>query len=146
MDKVSCIAMRTTEVWLYVREGPGHIPVAELPAQSLCQRQLPALPLGQVALVQHLTLSGSDGQAPEMLTPPELEQSEVVMHTPGQGKVCKLFVVLSRRCTMLSSRTCPPAGANAWLVDGGHDGRSHDESESLEVHCGCLLPGGGIGS
>jgi hypothetical protein len=55
------------------------------PAQSLDHRQLPALPLAQDALVQHLILDASAGQAPEMLTPPAEEQAVVEMHTPAEG-------------------------------------------------------------
>ena len=62
--------------------GPGHWFATDEPAQSLVQRQLPALPLVQEALLQHFTLSGSDGQAPEMVTPPADEQALVVTQTP----------------------------------------------------------------
>ncbi len=35
--------------------------------------------------------------------------------------------------------TFSTAGANAWLVDGGHDGRGREEGKGAEAH------GGGVG-
>lgn len=69
----------------FIWEGPGHLLATDDPAQSLDHRQLPALPLAQDALVQHLMLDASEGQAPEMLTPPADAQLVVEMQTPAGG-------------------------------------------------------------
>ena len=69
----------------FIWAGPGHWFDTELPAQSLAQRQLPALVLAHDALVQHLMSAASAGHAPETLTPPAEEQLLEEMQTPGQG-------------------------------------------------------------
>ena len=65
-------------------EGPGHWLVSVTPeAHVLLKRQLPALPLPQAVLVQHLMSAGSLGQAPLMDVPPPREQDDVEMQVPG---------------------------------------------------------------
>jgi hypothetical protein len=65
-------------------DGPGHLFETELPAQSLFQRQLPALVLAHDALVQHLMSAASAGQRPETVTPPAELQLLEEMQTPDQ--------------------------------------------------------------
>jgi hypothetical protein len=67
--------------------GPGHWLDTEEPAQSEVQRQLPEEVLTQEALEQHFTSEGSEGQPPEMVTPPEEEQAVLVTQTPRRVSV-----------------------------------------------------------
>ena len=66
----------------FICAGPGHRPEVEVPPQSLCHRQLPALVLAQDALVQHLMPAASAGQPPSMVTPPDEVQLLAARQTP----------------------------------------------------------------
>lgn len=62
--------------------GPGHRPDTVLPLpQVLANWHAPPLP--HFGFVQHLTFAGSLGQKPVKDVPPEEEQEDVVIHTPG---------------------------------------------------------------
>lgn len=108
--------------------------MTEVPAQSLCQRQLPADPFAQEALVQHLIPAGSQGQAPSMVMPPAEEHNEVERHTPArppeptQGS---LVAAEAREAARRGMRAviCILAADVVWIIDLWLDERGEMGSE-----------------